>query len=191
MRRSASNGLLDRIGRLPLAKDVTVRRCALKARTLRLSLGEFCTINGCLDERGVAEVGAAEIASLHIGAVENTTLKICAPKIREQKRLRKVCARKSGVPQVHCFGVELLPSKRALAAPISLYEVVPDVRHGAMGCGLTSPMSGRAGGRSPLAKVRLDGPVMPHSHRRTLPLYAAYSGPKSEDNTRSSGLIWN
>ena len=26
---------------------------------------------------------------------------------------------------------------------------------------LTSPMSGRASGRSPLAKVRLDGPVMP------------------------------
>jgi len=37
----------------------------------------------------------------------------------------------------------------------------------------------------------LDGGVMPHSHRRTLPLYAAYSGPKSEDNARSSGLIWN
>ena len=31
---------------------------------------------------------------------------------------------------------------------------------------------------------------MPHSHRRTLPLYAAYSGPKSMDNARSSGLIW-
>src|SRR6266545_5342479 len=28
--------------------------------------------------------------------------------------------------------------------------------------GLTSPMSGRASGRSPLAKVRLDGPVSRH-----------------------------
>src|SRR6266496_2104871 len=30
-------------------------------------------------------------------------------------------------------------------------------------CRLTSPMSGRAGGRSPLAKVRLDGPVGRHA----------------------------
>src|SRR5262249_134496 len=40
-------------------------------------------------------------------------------------------------------------------------------------------------------RLPADGGVMPHSHRRTLALYEAYSAPKSEDNARSSGLIWN
>src|SRR5213594_3128451 len=52
--------------------------------------------------------------------------------------------------------------------------------------GITFDMSGGTKWAKPALGRPLDGGVMPHSHRRTLPLYDAYSGPKSNDNARSS-----